>query len=178
MAWPEGETLVECDGSCLRSFHSSCLPEGMRPGDEEDADQLWFCEDCRQGLAVCAACGERGEAGAAVQKCCHSCCGQSFHPACFRRLASAKAQLKIHRYALWLPKLYAAFLAFIMPFSGEMEYCSWKMVTIFCRDSGTDCGRSVTSFSCPAHYCDRCHLSGDSLRIFRCWTCLVAVHGT
>jgi transcription initiation factor TFIID subunit TAF12 len=29
---------------------------------------------------------------------------------------------------------------------------------------------------CPSHYCQSCHLSGDSLKLLRCWTCPRAYH--
>ena len=31
-------------------------------------------------------------------------------------------------------------------------------------------------FTCPAHYCQICHVSGDAMKMMRCWRCPVAYH--
>jgi hypothetical protein len=34
--------LVECDGTCLRSFHSTCLTEGERPSPLDPPETPWY----------------------------------------------------------------------------------------------------------------------------------------
>ena len=97
MAVPDGSLVLECDGTCLRSFHSRCLAPQLQPTAEEWEGAPWFCGDCREGLAACAACKQKGAAGLEVLKCRLGSCGNYFHPACLRRLAAATPCVKVHR---------------------------------------------------------------------------------
>ena len=47
--------LLECDGSCLRSFHLACMDL-----TEEDIGYgvQWLCPDCDKGAHECRICGD------------------------------------------------------------------------------------------------------------------------
>jgi hypothetical protein len=84
----DGGELLECDGTCLRSFHAECLPADHLPSAAGTSD--WFCKDCSLGFAVCAACNVKGKAGVDVFKCKMGSCGHSFHNDCLRSLQRVK----------------------------------------------------------------------------------------
>ncbi|KAK3279903.1 hypothetical protein CYMTET_12232 [Cymbomonas tetramitiformis] len=126
----EGGDVIECDGSCLRSFHVECLPEAARP-KEEDGDADWFCPQCRQGKAWCAACGREGDVGKDMFKCIKGSCSNSYHVDCLRVLPRTKYTVD---------------------------------------------GDASRPFCCPTHFCAACNISGDALKMLKCWHCVSAWH--
>ena len=37
-------------------------------------------------------------------------------------------------------------------------------------------GAGELVFTCPSHFCQVCHLSGDAMKMLRCWRCPQAYH--
>ncbi len=54
----DGSDLLLCDGVCKRSFHAGCLKS--KAAAASDADDNWFCEECRTGRHTCFICDKIG----------------------------------------------------------------------------------------------------------------------
>lgn len=143
----EDNQVVECDGWCLRVFHHSCLAVETRPDPDEPAHVRWYCPDCQAGVATCVVCGIKGRAGEEVFKCRMGVCGQYYHRNCLLGLRP-HLHFKIH-----------AGRNMNNPDSRKREFLEGR-----------------PDFTCPAHFCQSCHLSGDSIKLLRCWCCPRAYH--
>ncbi|KAK9916851.1 hypothetical protein WJX75_007876 [Coccomyxa subellipsoidea] len=137
----DGGELLECDGTCLRSFHQHCLTSSERPSPDDPPDAKWFCPDCRLGIGSCAICKRTGVVGQHILKCKMGSCGYYYHNACLNTIKDSGC-LKIHRED---PAVAAG-------------------------------GNGERVFTCPAHFCHACRVSGDAQRMLRCWRCPTAYH--
>ncbi|BDA45580.1 probable RNA demethylase ALKBH5 at C-terminar half [Coccomyxa sp. Obi] len=124
--------------------------------------------------AVCAACEQPLSAGQSVWACTGQCC-QFFHSACAAPAATQKcAQCTSNRRVCFHCKASGLL--------GELLKCSMGRCGHFYHRSCaaacplTNWGAASGSFRCPAHYCARCGLSGDSVAMLQCRRCPVAYH--
>jgi hypothetical protein len=74
-----GGILICCDGPCLRSFHRKCIGMAKWP---DLGTSSWMCSDCLHRRHRCFVCGEYGQDGKDVLKCCIPSCGKFFHIKC------------------------------------------------------------------------------------------------
>ncbi|CAL8466728.1 g6264 [Coccomyxa elongata] len=137
----DGGVLLECDGTCLRSFHADCLTPNERPGPDDPPGAPWYCPDCRLGIGACAICKQTGVVGQHILKCKMGSCGYYFHNTCLNGIRESGC-LKIHRED---PAVARG-------------------------------GQGERVFTCPAHFCHVCRVSGDAQRMLRCWRCPTAYH--
>jgi hypothetical protein len=81
--------LLCCEGTCLRTFHKSCLEsQGLSaPADDDDGD--WLCKDCTDKSHECFVCHKRGKDNSAVFKCSIHACGKYYHKKCLKGLEHA-----------------------------------------------------------------------------------------
>jgi histone-lysine N-methyltransferase NSD1 len=157
--------LIDCQGSCLESFHLDCIGLMREPKDG------FKCEQCTTGLHACFACKKPSNTENMARKCSLATCGRYYHDECAKTFDIVRNNNKDNKFQFTCP-LHACLTCLI-------ESRQYAMPVVQSITSPTHDQESSSSNNSQRHVplaCSAATLHASKGRFMRCVRCPTAYH--